>query len=137
MANNYCESSSMLGLPSDKYEEAEVIIDRIIEELESDEEENGYVGCDVSLESEGVWFRHEESINVDHVERFAKALIEELEIDEPFYCSWSYACDKPHIDEFGGGAMVIQRGKETYWVDAMSHARSYVKEQNAKEQNEK
>jgi hypothetical protein len=61
----------------------------------------------------------DESINPDHVEQIARALIEELELDKPFYCSWAYTCSKPRIDEFGGGAFAIVRGKQTYWIDAM------------------
>mgnify|MGYP003589551477 CR=1 FL=1 len=76
------------------------------------------------MESEGVWFHVEESGNTDHVEAIARALLEELEMDEPFVCSWAYTCSKPRIDEFGGGAMVVRRGHETIWVDAMDSARN-------------
>ena len=126
MANNYTESSSFLAVPKEKLPEAQEIIARIIGELENEEEE-GYCGCSAEvegLEGEqpcGVWFHGEESINVDHVEMIARELIERLELDEPFFCSWAFTCSKPRIDEFGGGAFVIKRGYETYWCDARSH----------------
>jgi hypothetical protein len=124
MANNYLESSSFLKLPEEKIEQAKVIVDRVIKELEESEEE--YCGCNVKVESEGVWFGGDEYCNVEHVEQIAKALVEELEIDEPFFCSWAYTCSKPRVDEFGGGAFVVQRGKETYWIDAMNHVQEFV-----------
>ena len=118
MANNYCESSSKLVIEdSKKLAKANKIIDRVSKKIEERED---YLGVVVDVEDGGVWFHYDESITPEHVEEIAKALIEELEINEPFYCSWSYTCSKPRIDEFGGGAFVIQRGKETFWVDAMN-----------------
>lgn len=120
MANNYCQCSAQMSIPKGKADQAQAIVDRITKELEEDESE-GYVGIDVEVEEGGVWFCHGEYANNDHIEMIAKALVEELEIDEPFYCSWSYSCSKMRIDEFGGGAMKVQRGKDTVWVDAMSY----------------
>jgi hypothetical protein len=125
MANNYCEGSSFLDIPEDKLEKAQEIIDRVEKELEEDDE-CGYCGCQAELEKGGVWFHGDESINPEHVAEIARALVEELELDKPFYCSWAYTCSKPRIDEFGGGAFVIVRGKQTYWVDAMSHVMNQV-----------
>lgn len=122
MANNYQKSSSFLTVPEEKLPEAQEIITRIVGELEDGEE--GYCGCSAEVEglvggqSCGVWFYDEESINVEHVERIARELVELLELDDPFFCSWSFTCSSPRIDEFGGGAFVIKRGYETYWCDA-------------------
>ena len=118
MANSYYESSSFLTVPKEKLQEAETIIKRIEAELENGDE--GVCECSATIKGDGVWFRGQETINVEHVAEIAGALIEELEIDEPFFCSWAYTCDKPRIDEFGGGAFVIKRGYETYWCDARS-----------------
>jgi hypothetical protein len=115
MANNYCEASSFLKIPEDKINRANEIIDRVIAELEEDE---GYCGCNVTVEKDGVWFCGDESINVEHVEPIARALIDELELDDEFICSWAYTCSKPRIDEFGGGAFGVKRGHDTIWVDA-------------------
>ena len=125
MANNYQESSSFLSVPKEKVPEAQEIIDRVIAELEDGED--AYCGCSAKAEGLvdnqpcGVWFHGEEAINVEHVERIARELIECLKLDEPFFCSWSFTCSKPRIDEFGGGAFVIKRGYETYWCDARTH----------------
>lgn len=125
MANNYCEASSFLEIPEDKIEKAQEIIDRVEKELEEDED-YGYCGCQAELEKGGVWFHGDESVDVNHVEDIARALVEELELDKPFYCSWAYTCSKPRIDEFGGGAFVIVRGKQTFWIDAMNHVMQQV-----------
>ena len=123
MANNYLEFSSFLNIPADKIERAREIVAREIAKLE-DDDECGYCGTLAEVENEGVWFHVEESGNTDHVEAIARALVEELELDEPFVCSWAYTCSSPRVDEFGGGAMVVRRGHETIWVDAMDSARN-------------
>lgn len=125
MANNYCISSSKLVLEPNEALLAQAIIDRVEQELTKEEE--GYCGVNALLEDDGVWFYADENVNTEHMERIARALIEELEIDEPFFASWAYTCSKPRIDEFGGGAFVIMRGYETYWVDAMNHVRQIAK----------
>jgi len=122
MANNYCESSSFLKVPEDKIEKAQVIIDRVINELENDEDGDGYCDCQAEVEKTGVWFHGDENINPEHVAEVARALIEELEIDSKFTCSWAYSCSKPRIDEFGGGAFCIERGKPTRWINAVNEA---------------
>ena len=121
MANNYLEYSAFLEVSADKIEQARAIVAREIAKLEADDEW-GYCGTRADVESRGVWFHAEESGNTDHVEAIARALVEELEIDDPFCCSWAYTCSSPRIDEFGGGAMVVRRGHETVWVDALNAA---------------
>jgi len=118
MANNYTEGSAMLLIPKDKDEAAQAIIDRVTDELENSEEWE--CCCVAELHEGGVWFHANESLDPEHVAVIARALIDELEIDEPFFFSWAYTCSKPRLDEFGGGAFVIKRGYETAWVDAMS-----------------
>ena len=121
MANNYLEYLAFLEVPADKIEQARAIVAREIARLE-EEDEWGYCGTCAEVDPKGVWFHAEESGNTDHVEAIARALVEELEIDEPFHCSWAYTCSSPRVDEFGGGAMVVRRGHETVWVDAMNAA---------------
>ena len=118
MANNYLEYSAFLEVPAEKIEQARTIVAREIARLEADDEW-GYCGTGADVEGKGVWFYAEESGNTDHVEAIARTLVEELEIAEPFCCSWAYTCSRPRIGEFGGGAMVVRRGYETIWIDAM------------------
>jgi len=127
MANNYCETSAFLNVPADKLEQAAQIVDREVESFDEDEDW-GYCGVEAEMEGDGVWF-HSDGVIIDHLEQIAKALVEELEIDEPFYASWSYTCDKPRIDEFGGGALCVRRGKDTIWFDAMNHVHNIVEKE--------
>lgn len=111
----------MIEIPQDKVEQAKEIMARIEAEIEADPEE-GYVGYEADLEADGVWIRHDESINTEHAERLVKALVEELDLPGIIVCSWSYTCSKPRIDEFGGGAFAVQKGRDTIWIDAASEA---------------
>jgi hypothetical protein len=125
MANNYCESSSKLYLKPEQLEQAWKIVARIESEFEDEDEP---LGVEIEVEDDGVWFYHDESINPDHMAVVVQALLDELEIDEPFCFSWSYTCSKPRIDEFGGGACALKRGQPAYWVDAMSLAQNHFKD---------
>jgi hypothetical protein len=116
MANNYCQSSTFVTIPKDKLGEAKSIVDKIETELEGGDE--GYVGFVAELKENGVWIYDDESINPDHVEILIKALVEQLDLPGRHLCSWAYICSKPRIGEFGGGAFVVQKGKDTVWVDA-------------------
>ena len=122
MANNYTDSSSWLDLPIDKLEDARQIILRVTQELEQDDSQGNYCGCAADIENHGekfgVWFHGDESLNPEHVEKFARALVEELDLRGPFYCTWANTCSKPRIDEFGGGAFVLAKGVPTIWCDA-------------------
>jgi len=129
MADNYCDSSSFLNVPPGKLDKAREIIARVEEELETGDE--GYVGCQSQVLNDeercGIWFSGDESCNVEHVELIARALVDELELEGDFICSWAYTCSKPRIDEFGGGAFVIRRGVETLWCDARSEVEDKIR----------
>lgn len=117
MANNYIQFSAFLPVPTEKRDQARAIVEREIEKLQADDDE-GYCGTNTRIESEGVWFHEDESGTPEHVEKIGRSLIEQLQIAEPFVCTWAYTCSKPRIDEFGGGAFLIRLGKPTLWCDA-------------------
>jgi len=126
MANNYCQFSGAFGIPAEQKDKAREIIDRIKKEFEKDED-YGRLCCDVEVEEDGagflVWLHDDgEYGNPEHAETLARALIEELKPDKPFILSWAFTCSKPRLDEFGGGAFCIIRGKDTFWVDAQNAA---------------
>ena len=122
MANNYTDSSSWLDIPADKVDAANAIIERVIAKLEADEATCGYCVCAADIEKHvdqyGVWFHGDESVDPEHVEMIARALVEELDLPGPFYCSWANTCSKPRVDEFGGGAFVLAKGVPTMRCDA-------------------
>ena len=112
MANNYLLMSAWLNIPVGTGDRAR----EICAKLDADED------VDWSVESGYIWFKSEESCDLDLVAAMAEALVEELDIDMPFVCSWAYTCSKMRPGEFGGGAFVVRRGCETVWVDAVHEA---------------
>jgi hypothetical protein len=120
MANYYTETSCILEVPKEKMEQADKIILRVITEIEKDADldEGGYFGCEVDTIETGFWF-YSCNANLEHIAEVAKAVIEELELDKPFYCSWANYCSKPRLDSFGGGAFVVAKGMDTFWVDSL------------------
>lgn len=122
----------MLYIPEDKIERAAEIVSRKVAEIRAGDD--WVCECKADVQSDGVWFHADESLNPDHVEQIARALVEELELDEPFCMSWAYLCGKPRLGEFGGGAFGIRRGHPTVWCDAMhtveQRVRSMTNENN-------
>jgi len=121
MADNYCESSSLINIPKDKMDEAAKIVERIENELGKNGEE--WVGFAAEMVENGVWIYSDETINPERAEALVRELVEELDLPGVYVCSWSYTCSKPRIDEFGGGAFAVKKGKDTIWVDAATRAR--------------
>lgn len=115
----YTQSSSMLELPKDKLEQAALIVEQVKEELENGEDE--FVGFEVSFEEKGLWIHDNgESFSPGHVEALVQVLLDDLQIDTPFVFSWANTCSKPRVDEFGGGACLVRRGKDPIWCDPIS-----------------
>ena len=124
MANYYCQSSSFLPIPEDKIESAKSIIARWKEEHEEED-----VGLAADTQEDGVWFHHfEEAFDPEVCADLALTLLNELDIAEPFTFSWAYTCSKPRIDQFGGGACSVMRGKKPYFVNAMDLAQIHFSE---------
>ncbi len=119
----------MLEIPADKLEQAILIVARVKEELENSEEQ--YVGFQAEFEEdEGLWIHDDgESIDVEHVAILVQELLDGLEIDAPFIFNWAYTCRKPRIDEFGGGACAVRRGKDPIWCDARNKIEELLKEE--------
>jgi hypothetical protein len=122
MANNYTQSSSFIPFAPEQEAAAHAIIEKV--ETEILEEFDEPAGFRANVETSGVWFSDDgESINPEHLERAVFALVDGLNLEGVFVCSWAYTCSKPRIDEFGGGAFAVAKGKETVWVDATTEAR--------------
>jgi hypothetical protein len=137
MADFYAESSSWLDIPADKIDAARAIVKRVMNEIGMEDEPFGYVGCEATVLqrmdepnkwSAGVWIHGKDCFNAEHAERIARELVEKLDLEGTFCCSWANLCSKPRLDSFGGGAFVLAKGIETYWVCARSAAERYYSE---------
>jgi hypothetical protein len=126
MANNYAQSSSFIPFAPEQKAAAMEILQRI--EDETFEEIDESPGFSATVEDNGVWFSDDgESINLDHLERAVFALVDGLNLEGVFVCSWAYTCSKPRIDEFGGGAFAVAKGQDTVWIDAATEAERQMK----------
>lgn len=124
MANNYTQSSSMLVLPVELHAKAAIILQREIARIEKAAEEDDEPElCGVfEMDPQGVWFHHDESIDMEQAVTIAQALLDELPVNGAFILSWAHTCSKPRIGEFGGGSCVVRRGHAPMWFDAKSLA---------------
>ena len=127
MADNYTQSSSLIPIPDTQREAAAAIIRRIETELEEDPDEQ-YCEFNAEMDDTGVWVYHDENINLNHLEKLVRALVEELDLEGAHVCSWAYTCSKRRIGEFGGGAFAIRKGYSTVWVDAAEEAERLLAE---------
>jgi len=126
MANNYMQSSSFIPFAPEQKAAANAIIERV--ETEILEEFDEPAGFHATVEDAGIWFSDDgECINPEHLERAVFALVDELNLEGVFVCSWAYTCSKPRIDEFGGGAFAVAKGQDTVWIDASAEAERQMK----------
>ncbi len=149
MANNYTQSSSWLTIPKAKLGQADEVLEKAFIECLKFDAKNQGIGsdvdlddfCSVTLEATiegdeeadddrcGIWIRdNDESFDPGQAEIIARMIVEELQLDESyvFCCSWANICSKQRIDEFGGGAFALARGRMTVWVDAMSYVQDAI-----------
>jgi hypothetical protein len=125
MANNYVSGSCVLRFPSDKANRAIEVAQRVIEYIESDEDDDTYLGCYLEFSDHAIWFCEMENFRPETVAAIASAVIDDLELDDVFVFSWSYSCGKSRANEFGGGACAIAKGKPPFWIDAYDAARKH------------
>ena len=125
MANNYVSGSCVLRFPSDKAHRAIEVAKRVIEEIDSSDDDDEYLGCDIEFSDSGIWFHEMENFNPESIAAIASAVIDDLELDDVFVFSWSYSCSKARVDGFGGGACSIAKGYPPLWINAYDEARKH------------
>jgi hypothetical protein len=115
MANNYSQGSGWVDIPEDKIKQAQDIVSTFEKEYDEDSEW-GYLPIDVEVDSNGVWIYGDESVDPDVACDLVERLVKELNLKDPVIMEFSFTCDKPRIDEFGGCGFRVELGKETKWV---------------------
>lgn len=68
-----------------------------------------------------LWIAHEESIDMETAIDVAMAILELDENDEVYTAEWANTCDKPRVDEFGGGAVAFSRARSA-WMNTSTAA---------------
>jgi hypothetical protein len=131
MANYYTHFSANFMVPSEHrplcdrlLKGTEEVFEKIIwNDEESDRPQFDYKWSDGDAPgTQELWIHSDESGNVEDVCIFVAYVQKRLDLDEPFVLSWANMCDRPRLDAFSGGAVVIHRGKtscnETWqWID--------------------
>lgn len=117
MANSHTRLSAFLPIKSDDIKKATDIVAQVVIELEKARE---CCTIDVQVttyeEQLGLWFKDiAGSADMEHMDKLGSAIIDSLGIDEPFLVEWAITCDVPRIHSFGGGAMLISRGRPTIY----------------------
>jgi hypothetical protein len=115
-----------MAIPRGKEDKAKRLINRQMRNLGID---LNFVEIDEKRNM--LWFHQStENGNIieDAVEPMARALVEGLEIDDPFLFEYAYTCSRHVCGQFGGGAFVIMRGFETFWVVPSLIAENWIKD---------
>lgn len=109
MANNYTGFSAILKLKTP--EEFEWWTKYIDECDKNNEEEGEYIDHCAEMEKEGVWFRAGEGGDVEQVADSVHKFFKEVRGDgsDLFELSWADWCEKPRLNEFGGGTVVVTK----------------------------
>lgn len=76
--------------------------------------EAGYVGAEIEVEDNEVWFHHYESINMTHAVAVARILLDLDENEDIFTAEWADTCSRARVGEFGGGAVAFSRHDEAW-----------------------
>jgi len=56
-----------------------------------------------------LWLYAEDHFNADHVISFVGRFIERWRPDYVFQMTWADTCNKPHVDAFGGGWLIVTK----------------------------
>lgn len=116
MADNFTQFACRLDVGSAaKAARAEEIRGELAADLYHDE--GGYLGFRLQVDHEtgpgALLIYSDEYGEPEHVIRFVLRCAEAMDLGGVWGFTWSYACSKPRLDAFGGGAHVIDLGERT------------------------
>lgn len=129
MANNYTFFSTTLRIPDGTSPQAKKIVEDLEDayDNESDDGESDELGgCTVEIDDTNVTVYSEGAGDIDVAVSIFQALLDGLQLEGPLIFEWAATCSKPRPGEFGGGAVIIRRGKETVAMDTSSWATEYL-----------
>jgi hypothetical protein len=117
MGNSYLSFSAFMEIPAEKIRRARAIVYRESAKI-AERDEWGGCAAHARVEQDGVLFETNDFGDPAHAEIVARALVEELEIDQPFGLAWYLCSCSPRMGDSGCGAFLVRRGWKTVWVDA-------------------
>lgn len=113
MANNYDEFSEMI--PCETKEQQDYLIQELAVAVEFDDGER-VSACEFEADGKDVWIYSQESCDLDALADVIAAFQLGFNIDDPWTLTWAGTCSKPRVGNFGGGGIVVYKGK-THWMN--------------------
>ena len=113
MANNYTQFSEMI--PCESKEQQDWLMQRLDITVET-EERLQCPDCEFEEDGKDVWVYSEDSADIGALADVVAAFQLRFNIDKPWTLSWANTCSKPRLNNFGGGGLVIYKGK-VHWMD--------------------
>lgn len=117
MANNYTQTSFIIPLTLEQIEYALNLCQRLENSDEEDDElrekileETEFLGFNYTKSPDGLWIYHEDSAYIGNIIGVITHLVDTFKLP-PIGFEYSYTCDKPRCDEFGGGAVWISQNE--------------------------
>lgn len=110
MANYFTNFSCLLDVGTvENAKQALDLYEKLTDDLER--EESAAIGFSIEhLRENGdtqLWIHGDEYGDPDHVVRFVQQCAEAFKLKGRWGFEWSYGCTIPHLDAFGGGALVL------------------------------
>lgn len=116
MADNYTQFSEMI--PCKTKEQQDWLLKELADGVKDDDGGEHPV-CEFSADKEDIWVHAEDSGDLDALADVVSFFQLRFEIDEPWTLTWAETCSKPRVGNFGGGGVVVYRGKVS-WLNAWS-----------------
>ena len=113
MANNYSQFSEMI--PCETKEQQDWLLRELAIAVEFDDGER-VSACMFEADGKDVWVYSEDSADIDALADVIATFQLQFKVNKPWTLTWADSCSKPRLNNFGGGGVVIYKGK-TSWMD--------------------
>lgn len=108
MADNYTQFSEMIFC---KTKEQQEWLMRKLAVAVKDEEGEAHPACEFAADREDIWVHAWDSGDLNALADVVATFQNVFEIREPWTLTWANTCSKPRTSQFGGGGIVVYKGK--------------------------
>lgn len=108
MADNYTQFSEMI--PCKTKEQQDWLLKELADGVKDDDGGEHPV-CEFSADRGDVWVHAEDSGDLDALANAVSFFQLRFKIEEPWTFTWAETCSKPRVSQFGGGGIVVYKGK--------------------------